>query len=592
MSTNYLEYNGLTFSISNIQSVTSEAVYDASGNNIIYMKNTVMVTGVLSGNSANDYINKARIANQVLRIERKNLRIVVGGIEMYNIVAAGQTAGGANLQVDCNNGPMPQNVKIYEQVGSRFSFIDFTIVFWTTNCTNSDIQILNHKYSVTSEYDADMYLTRTISGKLTFMASDPDATNPINPDSFRDIITPKVPTSMVREKMIFDPGIDGLSLTYQIIDREVYLVYPSITTDEANPIRSTKCEAKHAITLVLDPNTGPTWVHTMSAAIQSTKNTKKIDLYNMLRLIVDKYIGFTSDPTKELVTGFTLAEELFSNSIEMQLSKRLFLGSNSFLPQSNLHFFEDVPGTADNKSVDIGPYGSALLAAAKYKFYNTCVDTAAPAGMTTGSGDSTGPLVVVAPSVASNLDQAGDTNQNTAQSSNPYMAWSEVIDWTEINNLILLPSTTQNAAGLVYQTGIPYIVQKQKGTATRRGLMPELPVKWNVSDASDGYRIKRNITTETPVLAQDGISINYTVHWDVEYYIPWKKQFKATSEGYQQLVTADDAKPNAKSFALPVPIPVSRTIKNYNTGDQPQISWVFDNPTAGGLMLPQDIFPS
>jgi hypothetical protein len=136
---------------------------------------------------------------------------------------------------DCNNGPKPQDLSITNVWGSKGYRIEFEIELTRMLCTDpsgyidprnttgaaADARVLNNRWTVSEERDAAFLMTRVVEGKLV-------TSHILNwPHAFRYLVLPPLQASFKRESMRFWDSADGLTMQYQIIDKQKYAAPPA-----------------------------------------------------------------------------------------------------------------------------------------------------------------------------------------------------------------------------------------------------------------------------------------------------------------------------------------------------------------------------
>ena len=85
--------------------------------------------------------------------------------------------------------------------------------------------VLSNRWECSDEIDDNFYTTRTYTGKLR-LRSLFDGTTGITPNSFRYFVIPSVCLRMRRQKITINTSMDGLTLSYTIVDKEVTFAPP------------------------------------------------------------------------------------------------------------------------------------------------------------------------------------------------------------------------------------------------------------------------------------------------------------------------------------------------------------------------------
>lgn len=519
-------YNGVVIENVNLRSVRTEPQYDTGDMSVMFNKTTISLDGTLSatddGAGMVDLMNTARFG---LSSPRGPLLITVGDTVLYDLTGP-----------DHRDGPKPREVDVHEMVGSRFAIVTFTIDVYFNECSGTLGDVISHSFSVTHSIDETFATERTIRGRLVVRSD--AALN--NPDLFRGLVTPQVPTGFKRQRMTFVVADSGLDLDYEILDKEQY-----ITT----PLTMVRAEGSYTHRL-----TGMAqWVNIFEIEVEGPKNVPKIDTFNMAFNILSSRMDFTT----ELITDATITEKLYDNVIRLQVVTRVVLinSSGTAYPTTS-KMLTPLAGSTTNTTTDIGPYGSALIAAAKKVFFLACTQniTAGTSGVIDASiSNDTGIQVVVASSpVSADPTGAPSDKQNTTQLANPYVLYEESATWQQDNGVVLIPTTKPMEGSKIYQMHDPFAIILQKGRAIRQGKNVGIPPP--LLNAHPGSTVIKYTPIEhAPYLGPDKRTLIYSCSWEYLIAVPIINSAAAgtnlitTTSGLVDIITT------APAMALDVP---------------------------------------
>jgi hypothetical protein len=251
MSTSVI-YNGVEIRKCLTKRFDQECVYDDSGTDKLYDKFTIRVAGVihriyLSDNptvgvsrtteastggamSPNGVATNEFLARRLLMEPRRPFRMTVSDATLLacdpRLVEVEGDVGSSNGDVsigDVNNGPKPKHCNITHIVGTETMTIEFEIEICKVECEspNNYSGVLNNRWSMADQIDGDWYTTRTITGRLRV------ADVALNPQAFRNLAFPPLQNGFKRESIETTTSLDGLTLDYKVVDKEIYASCPA-----------------------------------------------------------------------------------------------------------------------------------------------------------------------------------------------------------------------------------------------------------------------------------------------------------------------------------------------------------------------------
>lgn len=239
-----VSYNGVILQDCETLQFEQEIVYDDSNTDMVFSKfhirvacsvhsnvgtqtgrHGVYVPGLSSGSSATVWMKRVQ---ELLSHPRGNFTYSVGG---EALVYATPLPG--SVYSDCDNGPKPTNVTITGVMGKKLYRIEFGIIVCKVLCAEGiqspsdgsagaykDRNVLNNRWTISEERDAQFFTTRTVEGVLR------TAHIVKSPHMFRFFVLPPLQDSFKRESMRFWDSADGLTLHYQIVDKQRYAAPP------------------------------------------------------------------------------------------------------------------------------------------------------------------------------------------------------------------------------------------------------------------------------------------------------------------------------------------------------------------------------
>lgn len=188
---------------------------------------------VVTTNTATDRMNAV---HRTLMQPRGHYRFQVGEKLLSATPHAGQPDS------DVNNGPKPIRCNITRVVGASCFEVEFEIEICIVYCDAGqaallatlasastgaveNLKVLNNRWRITEEIDANLCRHRTIEGTLRVGHIS------YYPHAFRRLCVPPLEKGFRRKRMMFADTPDGLSLHYQIVDEERYASPPPPAVD-------------------------------------------------------------------------------------------------------------------------------------------------------------------------------------------------------------------------------------------------------------------------------------------------------------------------------------------------------------------------
>ena len=484
MSASFFQYNkifignpqtGIDPNSVDILAYNNTAVYDPSGTNLMLTKTTLTVRGLVSGQ------DPALIRN-ALMVPRGALSFEFGtGPYTQDNLPNG----------DDSYGPLPQECDIVILGGGLF-LVTFSISWQKyTGCTTGST-VLQFNYARTFSMDEFFLSTITTSGSFT--------TKPTtNPDSLRGLAWFPIPAGFRRKSPQFMITPDGLTLHFSIVDEEM---------PGANLPHPIVRGSAHFATSMDNYK----WYNSFHATGRTHKLATKLDVFAQLLKQAKSRMNFKN----EIIVAGIIGEDLYNQECSLSLTTLVTAytsGPNGIYPATTL-LFTGVPTSATQEA--LGPYGSALVAAATTLWYNPCTGTTAGSVVASSPGtNGAGPIVTVGiVSSATPGGSGGSTGQNP---NNPYLAYKDEYSWEVETGIVVVPAALLGGGQSIYQAHDPYVTIKHSGHAAMAKKQPPFP---SARIESSSYMTKRDQIILSPELAPDNSTIEYGIMWDYELVVP------------------------------------------------------------------------
>lgn len=264
----FVKYGPLELSNCMTQQFVQEAVYDDSQTNLLYHKYSVRVVGYFTGRGGatnttergtdayfqptvtaypRNGVNRAAGSHytglRYLFVPRLKFEMWTGATFDANgnvILSSASRILFADPMLnptdsynptgkDLNNGPKVRVIGLTQITGDTLIRAELEFEICKMECDpNGSLYnasgVLSNRWTVSDDIDNNRQTTRTWSGTLRTM------TSVVNANSFRGLVVPKLQEGFRRDSMHFLVSEDGLSLQYQVTDREIAYSAPSPAT--------------------------------------------------------------------------------------------------------------------------------------------------------------------------------------------------------------------------------------------------------------------------------------------------------------------------------------------------------------------------
>lgn len=260
-----VEYNGVTMRNCLTRDFEQEIVYDASSTDQLFCRYRMTFEGVITEAEAAPHVrsrhnpdSRAAVQLGVLRAALQAPRhTLTVKVVHWTYDAEGRPAASeervlfqchpeekalADHHRDLSNGPKPKALKVLGVAGSRALRVS-----WTVECDMVELlysadgdehmgnetppqhdpgppalrTVLNNRWSLREEIDANFFLVRTTSGTLRLGRN--VSTAGID---YRELCVPPLEPGFARERMLYTVDPTGLEVQYEITDRQVHTAAP------------------------------------------------------------------------------------------------------------------------------------------------------------------------------------------------------------------------------------------------------------------------------------------------------------------------------------------------------------------------------
>lgn len=245
-----VRYNGVLLRNVVTRKWDQTITYDESGTDVMYQRFSFTFEGILHSQDQEDApaaiypqdspdgsvsLTYGQISRR-LGESRKTLDIWMGpSNRLENSFRVFSSRPYDNLSIegqDVDNGPKPSEVNITHIAGNKvfrivFS-IDVTLVACVSGAAASVVgPVLSNRWRVSEVMDGNFFTTRTITGTMRVAANHPE----VNALSMRHVVVPPLEDGFKREGMTYGVTKDGLTVEYEIRDRQVHTSAPWPATE-------------------------------------------------------------------------------------------------------------------------------------------------------------------------------------------------------------------------------------------------------------------------------------------------------------------------------------------------------------------------
>lgn len=315
------------------------AVYDDVGHtDRIYTKFDIHVQCIINTNYATSIsaslpanANPATIMKgirQTLLTPRMQLQITVGGVDL---IPANQ---GANVgTVDARNGPMPQSCAINQITETTFLVTWHVIAhYWENNTAaapntnNAGDNVLFNRWTETVDIDECNYSKITRKGTFTIRSDNFEA-NPV--DVYREqMANLPIPKGCKRISSHYEVAADGLSISYQVVDQEVFIQPPS---------PAFKAQGKYTETTT-PMGRSPNRTAHCEVELTGSKTSLMSDLLGAAMIIAVNKLNTQAQLNSSQIAMMTMGkieQELWENKVKVQIDCMLTPAVNRARPGRN-----------------------------------------------------------------------------------------------------------------------------------------------------------------------------------------------------------------------------------------------------------------
>jgi len=484
-------YGNVALALIKTNSLDQEPIYTDDGMDYLYTRFVLDVTcqfnaDVMSGGETPTQIMNAVRAS--LLEPRKQLLYRVGVETLLQI----------NVP-DSKGGPFPRKCTISRIDGTSTFRVDWACEAYATICAPATPAISN-RWSSRLDYDKDFFTTRSTTGKLSIV---PQAVEtPVDLDQFRSLVMPPLPEGWQRDRISFAAAQDGLSLSYEIVDKEVNVVAP-------RPATSAQAEYKQIV-----DKFGGRLYGSMSVTLRGANETPRVNLISKAAEIIHSRIN-----AGDIIESTDVTESVFENQITMSVSwlraPKQDVVVNPGVIIDQFKFGTSVPGSS-SPAIDLNERTGLLKHAIAAFKASSCQSVGAIPASGYLSEQSAGTTIesTVVPTTETTLDPYTDPKYSAEHKTNMYIECQADIEYHEEYNRVMLPSSDSGQlSSFIATLGGPLMKVMVKWRNERYGAWP----KGLTANLGGGWVVLKNKrTSEVPQLAADGRTFIYALKGEME----------------------------------------------------------------------------
>jgi hypothetical protein len=306
-----VSYNGQLLGFILTTELSEEPQTDPSGSdqmyNLIRLRVTSLLTGYISGPT---YVPPAKATEgsaaavcarlqHELSLVRRPLTFSENGVNLIELPDGRDEV----------NGPTPFGVTVIS-ISPGSYLINWGVELRLSTCVNRSKNappplVLSNRWNETATIDDKWLTTYRRVGKIVFSGR-----AGVNPDDYRQLVTPPLRVAFRRETAEYAMTPDGLSIAYLFVDKELMVV---------PPFPAVKASGRQSMTAVLP---GAVRYGQLDLRLEGPAGVEKKDLYDAaLRIGLSRALagGLKKQAGGNFIVGGGVVEDLFDNAVELSM---------------------------------------------------------------------------------------------------------------------------------------------------------------------------------------------------------------------------------------------------------------------------------
>ncbi len=224
MSIELVKYGGYTLSDAKV-TIQQSFVHDSDDRTLLGAEYVITVTGWITGGSIPDLQDKIVTMRRYLGKSQQRLTIHDQSLGEATAILDLDPQSFLNTTAVHDFGPTVIGLQISEISGLMSARYSWQVKAFRKDCTGNPSPILSIQRTYAFSIDVAGYATRSVSGTMKVTKQG------VPVDQYRSMVTPGLPSRFRRIQAQYSPSPDGRSLTFNIVDQEVYRTLPTHIAD-------------------------------------------------------------------------------------------------------------------------------------------------------------------------------------------------------------------------------------------------------------------------------------------------------------------------------------------------------------------------
>lgn len=341
MSISTFTYGSLTLTEHRV-SIREDFVYDSDDRTLLGTTYTVTVSGIISHTSTDTFRVKLLQLREQLAKNAQRLRIYDAEFAV-TILDLDPAASGGEAAVH-DYGPRVTQFQVSELAGLRSAHFFWQATAFRKDCGPQLQGAVSNVLSImrTYSYSIDVagYATRSVAGTLKVTKQGGCA------DAYRALVTPPCPTRFRRIQQQFSTSPDGRTLTFNVVDQEIYASLPTPIADG---------EATWAIRIA---DLGARVFYVLNGRFKGGPSTPKSQLFAQVLALVQSRFPL-ADPSL-IFEEASVDDAVYDNEISFSIVASGVIGSLTNQTQIFNSVFKGMltpPPNSNGVTFLPGPYG-------------------------------------------------------------------------------------------------------------------------------------------------------------------------------------------------------------------------------------------
>jgi hypothetical protein len=440
-----------------------------------------------------------------------------------------QSPYGQNMR-DENNGPKPVRFDVVKQGGGKVLHVEFEVETWINECPVSghgsqyscvtpqaSNLILSNRFSISEELNEMFLWVRKIQGQVVMSGANiQDQKNFVPP--WKDILTFPISEGWKRDGVSVECQPDGLTWSYQVVDKEQFIAVPS---------PATSVEATFTTNFGAMGNAGLI-NNDISVTVQGDPDASISALLHIASQIVFSRIKLTKEkagPGTEWLTAGSITEDIFQNKVNIKLktnaTPNMVTWKGLQVPLTRFGAAINNDDIKDNKArspEDRYIYWGLLLGQA----LSSPCEAKTPYIENVFNAKTDAPPTITKPtkSPSDDLQPTEMSRYSLGQTTdNPHLVYDTVVRYETHGHTFQLPViNTTKGTPAYFATAAATTTRKVISWKTSRvGQVPELPAPGEINLNNNDVYLYSTVNIPTTQVEKDGTTQRWTLTGEYVY---------------------------------------------------------------------------